>query len=63
MPDLPRQLSTDDLEAVWVALAEAVTRTGSRDRVFLAKLALLCADAIGERATVERLIATAERDL
>ena len=59
----PPSLSTDDLEAVWVALSDAVTRTGERDRVFLAKLALLCANEIGERATVERLIATAERNL
>jgi len=56
-------LSTDDLDAVWVALSEAVTRTGERDRVFLAKFALLCANEIGERAMVERLIAAAERDL
>ena len=62
MPGSP-SLSTDDLEAVWVALSDAVTRTGERDRVFLAKLALLCANEIGERATVERLIATAERNL
>lgn len=58
-PDLP----VEDLEALWVALAEATTRAGARDRVFLAKLALLCAAEIGERATVERLIAAAERHL
>jgi hypothetical protein len=63
MPGQPQHLSTDDLEAVWVALSEAVTRTGARDRVFLAKLALLCANEIGDRAAVERLIATAERNL
>ena len=56
-------LPVDDLEAVWATLSEAVTRAGARDRVFLAKLALLCAAEIGERAAVERLIATAERNL
>ena len=56
-------LPVDDLEALWVALSQAVTRAGARDRVFLAKLALLCAAEIGERATVERLIAAAERNL
>jgi hypothetical protein len=56
-------LPVDDLEALWVALSEAITRAGTRDRVFLAKLALLCAAEIGERTTVERLIAAAERNL
>jgi hypothetical protein len=56
-------LPVDDLDALWIALSEAVTRAGARDRVFLAKLALLCAAEIGERATVERLIAEAEQNL
>lgn len=56
-------LPTDELEALWVSLSEAVTRAGARDCVFLAKLALLCAAEIGERAAVERLIAAAERNL
>jgi hypothetical protein len=56
-------LPVEDLEALWVTLSQAVTRAGPRDRVFLAKLALLCAAEIGERATVERLIAAAERNL
>jgi hypothetical protein len=56
-------LPVDDLEALWVALSEAVTRAGARDRVFLAKLALLCAAEIGDRTIVERLIAAAEQNL
>jgi len=60
---MKRELETDDLEAVWASLAAAVTRAGARDRVLLAKLALLCAAEIGERTTVERLIAAAERNL
>lgn len=63
MTALPPALQIDDLEALWAALSEAIARTGDRDRVFLAKLALLCAAEIGERATVERLIAAAERNL
>lgn len=58
-----KTLTVDDLESVWGSLGQAITDAGARDRVFLAKLALLSAQAIGDRATVERLIAIAARNL
>lgn len=58
-----KTLTVDDLESVWASLGQAITDAGARDRVFLAKLALLSAQAIGDRATVEWLIAIAARNL
>ena len=56
-------LSTDDLEAVWESLAAATDAAGDRDRVFLAKLVLLMAEQIGDRARIAELIGTAKADL
>ena len=57
-------LAVEDLEAVWERLAEAVDRAGpEREALFLSKLAVLLADAIGDRARVERLIEAALEDL
>lgn len=57
-------LAVEDLEAVWERLAEAVDRAGpEREALFLAKLAVLLADALGDRARVERLMEAALEDL
>lgn len=57
-------LSVDELEDVWERLAEAIDRAGpEREALFLAKLAVLLANAVGDRARVERLIETALEDL
>jgi len=57
-------LPVDDLEALWEALARAVDQAGAdRSELFLAKLALLLAEALGDRAAVEAAIAAALRDL
>ena len=57
-------LAVEDLEAVWERLAEAVDRAGpEREALFLSKLAVLLADALGDRARVERLIQAALEDL
>ncbi len=57
-------LAVEDLEAVWERLAEGIDRAGpEREALFLAKLAVLFADALGDRARAERLIDTALEDL
>ena len=57
-------LPVADMEAVWEGLAEAVDRAGpERDRLLLAKLALLFADALGDAPRVHALIQTALEDL
>ena len=56
-------LSTDDLEQVWEALAQAIDQAGERRELFLAKLALLLAHEIGDRAAVDRLIRATLEDL
>lgn len=57
-------LAVEDLEAVWERLAEAIDRAGpEREALFLSKLAVLLADALGDRARVERLVDAALEDL
>lgn len=57
-------LPPEALEALWRRLAEAADRAGPvRDRVMLAKLALLLAEEVGDPALVERLIDAAGKDL
>ena len=57
-------MTPDELDAMWERLAEAVTAAGpGRDKLFLAKLALLLGREVGDLARVEELIATAARDL
>jgi hypothetical protein len=54
----------EDLEALWERLATALDDAGlQRRELFLAKLALLQAEALGDRAATESLIATALEDL
>lgn len=57
-------MPTSDMEAVWEALAGGLDRAGPEaETLFLSKLALLLADALGDRAGVEHLIEAALRDL
>lgn len=57
-------MPTSDMEAVWEALAGGLDRAGPEaETLFLSKLALLLADALGDRAGVEQLIEAALRDL
>jgi hypothetical protein len=56
-------LPVDDLEALWERLARAVDAAGDRGELFLAKLALLLAERLGDRAAVEAAITTALEDL
>ena len=57
-------LAPDDLDAVWEELALAVDRAGpARDRLMLAKLALLFAEALGDAPRATALIRSATEDL
>ena len=56
-------LPVDDLEALWERLALATDEAGDRRDLFLAKLALLLAERLGDRAAAEAAIAAALRDL
>jgi hypothetical protein len=57
-------LAVDDLEALWERLAEAIDGVGPEfTPLFLAKLALLLGNEIGDASTVARLIDAAQRDL
>ncbi len=57
-------MTVEQLEAAWVALAEGIDRAGpDRERLFLAKLALLLAHETGDPQTLSRAIAAALEDL
>jgi hypothetical protein len=57
-------LAVEDLEMLWERLAEAVDRAGpERDRLMLAKLALLLAEALGDADRAAALIQSATEDL
>lgn len=56
-------LPVDDLEGLWESLATAIDAAGDRDKVFLAKLTLLMAEQIGDRARIDELIKIAQADL
>lgn len=60
-PNLP----IDALETVYDQLAQAIDQAASQDRseLFLTKLALLSANALGDGAQFQRLIEAALRDL
>jgi hypothetical protein len=61
---IPKRLETTELEAVYDLLAEAIDRAGEARRdLFLAKLALVLANLLGDRAQVEAAVAAALRDL
>jgi hypothetical protein len=65
LPDRPTPgLSIADLEDVYDALAQAIDRAGEgRSELFLVKLALLQAQALGDVAQVRRSIEAALDDL
>jgi hypothetical protein len=57
-------LSFDDLELVYEQLAVAIDKAGrDQESLFLAKLALMLAQATGDRRVVESAIASALLDL
>jgi hypothetical protein len=57
-------LPVDDLEALWERLADAIDAVGpERDRVFLAKLAIVLAQEIGDARRIDALISVARADL
>ncbi len=57
-------LAVEDLEALWERLAEAIEQAGpERDRLMLAKLALLLADTLGDPDRTAALIQSATEDL
>jgi hypothetical protein len=57
-------LAVEDLELLWERLAEAIEQAGpERDRLMLAKLALLFAEALGDPARALSLIQSATEDL
>ena len=57
-------LTIDGLETVYDALATAINQAGpDKAPLFLVKLALLNANALGDAALVEQQIATALQDL
>ena len=58
------QLTLNELEAVYDALAEALNQVGTeKESLFLTKLALLLANQLGDQTQVEQAITTASRDL
>ena len=59
-----KALTIDGLETVYDALATAIDQAGpDKAQLFLVKLALLNADALGDAARVQAQIDTALKDL
>jgi hypothetical protein len=56
-------LSIHDLEGIYDELALHVDHAGDRSELFLAKLCLLLANQLGDKALVTSLIASASQDL
>lgn len=56
-------MKQSDLENVYDSLAHQIDLSGAASNLFLAKLCLLMARAIGDGARVEALIETASKDL
>ena len=64
MSDLNTPLSIPGLETVYDALASAIDQAGpDKAQLFLVKLALLNANALGDAALVQQQITTALLDL
>ncbi|MFM2057406.1 MAG: hypothetical protein RLY71_1791 [Pseudomonadota bacterium] len=60
----PAGLALPDLEQVYDLLADAIDQAGpARSELFLVKLNLLLAEALGERAVYADLLQRALRDL
>jgi hypothetical protein len=61
---IPKRLGNAELEAVYDLLSEAIDRAGEARRdLFLAKLALVLANLLGDTARVEAAVEAALRDL
>lgn len=57
-------LSITQLEQVYDTLAQAIDQAGpEHTELFLSKLSLLLANALGDEALIERLVQSALRDL
>lgn len=64
MAALKEALEGDELESVYDHLAHAIDEVGTaRIQLFLVKLALLNAQALGDAPSVRRLIRVAMKDL
>ncbi len=64
MTTTPHALTIDGLETVYDALATAIDQAGpDKAQLFLVKLALLNANALGDAARVQAQIDTALKDL
>jgi len=62
-PTMARPLTLTELEQVYDDIAQGVDRAGDRSELFLAKLALLLSQALGDQPRVAALIDTALADL
>ena len=60
---IPRLLSKPDLERCYDDIAEAIDAAGDKRELFLAKLAFVLADLVGDAEKVATAIAAARRDL
>ncbi|NLH80740.1 MAG: DUF2783 domain-containing protein [Phyllobacteriaceae bacterium] len=61
---IPARLTKSDLESVYDAIAEAIDAVPPEKReLFLAKLAFVLADLLGDARAVEEALAVAARDL
>jgi hypothetical protein len=60
---MAEKLPVEDLERLWTRLAEVIDLAGARRETFLAKLALLLANELGDGVAAERLIKAALEDL
>ena len=64
MNSASKPLSLADLEQVYDALAQAIDEAGpGHTQLFLSKLSLLMANALGDAAQVRQLVQTALQDL
>jgi hypothetical protein len=61
---MSEELTKDEVERLWRTLSEATDTVGEvHQAVFLAKLVLLLANALGDYQRVLQLVRTAEQDL
>jgi hypothetical protein len=63
MPPPERTLTIAELERVYDLLARAIDQAGGKSELFLVKLALLNAQALGDAERVARHVQAALRDL
>jgi hypothetical protein len=61
---MSEELTKDEVERLWHTLSEATDAVGeAHQAVFLAKLVLLLANALGDYQRVLQLLRTAEQDI